>query len=250
MHYEVELGIVVRGKLRCDFHDRSLTLGSGQTWLSGIWEPHRMYALNAPCTVALLVVWPDMAALLKPPEGAPHFWMAPFLAPLVARLRASAHRLADMIGIAERIGQALSRPPDVARVWLQLCLMEALLRIAEGWDWKPASDPGGVKPGDVRPAVELVFRSSRFVTTSEGARVCGLGRNLFSRRFRTLFGIPFPDFALRHRLSGAADDLLQEDLPVKAVAAKWGFRDVSHFHRAFVRFFACRPGAYRAAVRK
>lgn len=250
MHYEVELGIVVSGTLRCDYQKKSFTLGPGEVWFTGIWEPHRTYALKKPCTLALLLASPDMTPLLSPWRGGTRPWLTPFLAPIGKRPQAGARRRESLIGVAERIGQALEGSPEDLGAWLQLCLLEALLWVTEGQTRQPESVRAIAKPGDLTPAIKKAFQTTRFVTTTEGARACGLSRNAFSRRFHETFQMSFSNFALHHRLSGAADDLLHHDLPIKAVAAKWGFRDISHFHRTFIRHFECSPHAYRLQSRQ
>ncbi|MBR2905768.1 MAG: helix-turn-helix transcriptional regulator, partial [Lentisphaeria bacterium] len=68
-------------------------------------------------------------------------------------------------------------------------------------------------------------------------------------RFRTLFKevfqISFASYELKHRLKGAAEDILYGRLTVKDAAWQWGFFDTSHFSRLFKQYFACTPGKYR-----
>jgi AraC-like DNA-binding protein len=49
------------------------------------------------------------------------------------------------------------------------------------------------------------------------------------------------------RFDRARSLLLQTDLPVADIAEQLGFRDVSHFSRAFSKHFGTSPGRYRTA---
>ncbi len=94
-------------------------------------------------------------------------------------------------------------------------------------------------------AVQLVFRSPRLVTVEEAAHVCGMSRNRFTAQFQQLFGISFAKYALRYRLSGAAGDLVRTDLPLKAIARKWGFTDESHLDHRFREVYGITPSQHR-----
>jgi transcriptional regulator GlxA family with amidase domain len=93
--------------------------------------------------------------------------------------------------------------------------------------------------------VSLVFDSRRLVTVQEAAHACSMSRNSFAGLFRNVMGVSFGDFALRHRITAAAEELVRASEPLKAVAANWGFADISHFTRCFVRHYGISPGAYR-----
>jgi AraC-like DNA-binding protein len=48
-----------------------------------------------------------------------------------------------------------------------------------------------------------------------------------------------------HRLTNARRDLVTTQLPIGAIAHKWGYYDASHFGREFRRAFSASPGEYR-----
>jgi AraC-like DNA-binding protein len=50
-----------------------------------------------------------------------------------------------------------------------------------------------------------------------------------------------------HRLAAARADLVTTNIPVAAVANRWGFCDSSHFSREFRREYSLSPGDYREA---
>ncbi|NUA99249.1 helix-turn-helix domain-containing protein [Azospirillum melinis] len=81
-------------------------------------------------------------------------------------------------------------------------------------------------------------------TVGEGARLAGMSREGFSRRFRKQHGVPPQLFRLSERLNEARR-LLRAGEPVAAVAAEAGFSDQSHLGRCFRRAFGVTPGNYR-----
>lgn len=52
-------------------------------------------------------------------------------------------------------------------------------------------------------------------------------------------------FIRTHRLTSARRDLVTTQLPIGAIALKWGYYDASHFGREFRRSFSASPGDYR-----
>ncbi|KAA0569936.1 helix-turn-helix domain-containing protein [Azospirillum sp. Sh1] len=97
------------------------------------------------------------------------------------------------------------------------------------------------------PQERTEARNASWETVSEGARLAGMSREGFSRRFRKQFGIPPQIFRLSERLNEARH-LLRVGQPVAAVAAETGFSDQSHLGRCFRRAFGVTPGHYRRSV--
>jgi AraC-like DNA-binding protein len=81
-------------------------------------------------------------------------------------------------------------------------------------------------------------------TVGQAARLAGMSREGFSRRFRKLHGMPPQMFRLTERLNEARR-LLRAGEPVAAAAAETGFADQSHLGRCFRRAFGVTPGQYR-----
>jgi AraC-like DNA-binding protein len=81
-------------------------------------------------------------------------------------------------------------------------------------------------------------------TVGQAAKLAGMSREGFSRRFRRLQGMPPHMFSLTERLNDARK-LLRAGEPIAAVAAETGFSDQSHLGRCFRRAFGVTPGQYR-----
>ncbi len=74
-----------------------------------------------------------------------------------------------------------------------------------------------------------------------------MSRSRFEAEFRQAAGVSFGQFCLQMRLKAAARLLTSSDLTVKEVAARTGFWDDSHLHRAFLREYGQTPTDYREA---
>ncbi len=247
MHYELEVGIVCRGGMVRRYLDWDVELGPGGVWLCGMWEPHGFTMTRCPCTVVVMVVSPEYLSSLGPPG---HDWLAPFTATARARPVLTEGSRIAMQRIAVRI-QQLSQPDSSARTaWLQTCLSDILLNLTDGWCAPEGTDTDrSTLYSRLSPSTALVFSSRRLVTEAEASRACAMSRNIFCAHFKQLTGVTFASFALRYRVRSAAQDLAATDRPLKAVAADWGFSDVSHLHRVFLRHYACSPSAFRNRAR-
>jgi len=97
---------------------------------------------------------------------------------------------------------------------------------------------------DGMPAQRVETMPPSWETVGEGARLAGMSREGFSRRFRRQHGVAPQLFRLSERLNEARR-LLRAGEPVAAVAAEAGFSDQSHLGRCFRRAFGVTPGHYR-----
>jgi AraC-like DNA-binding protein len=246
MHYALEIGVIVRGRMHRYYRDWETQLGPGEAWLCGMWEPHGFKILDAPCGVMAIIFWPPALAAMKFRELPDFDWIAPFVLAPEFRPTADPRTRERILSVAGRAIEAIELGGKYAQIRYRLLLMEILLLLCE--TWKAPKHPD-YPPGDsflrINRALQLVFGSRRVITAQEAARACGLCRNTFGKLFRNLMGTGFPDFGLRYRLHGAASELQQTTNPVKAVARQWGFTDTSHLHRCFVTYYGCSPAQYR-----
>ena len=249
MHYELEIGVVLRGRMRRFFKQGRLDCAPGDVWFCGMWEPHGWQVLKAPCEALVLVIRPPAIANLHFPQGPGIRWLAPFTLPLSQRPRVPRGGRAAVQALAARMRELAGARSAADRLRLWLTLVELLLLLIER---QPSVAPAAETPPEaysrITPAIELAFGTRTFVTNTEAAAACRMSRDRFIRRFRELMGVSFARFALRHRLARAAEQLLRSDDPIKAVATQWGFSDVSHFYRVFAQHYGCTPLRYRRAT--
>ncbi|MBI5725070.1 MAG: helix-turn-helix transcriptional regulator [Planctomycetes bacterium] len=247
MHYPLELGLVLSGRMRRYCHGWQTDLRPGQVWLCGVWEPHGMAVARAPCSVAVLVIHPPMLASARFDEAPDLHCMSPFLAPPPRRPQVSAANAGRMLDLGRRIARVLAGHPAREGVWLRLILMETLLLLTERW--RPPAEMPAETPRFCRrvgPALDMVFGVSRRVAVDRAAASCGLSRSNFARQFRQTVGMSFARFSLRHRLSQAASELMRTDRPIKAIASLFGFVDNSHLNHLFRQHYGCSPAEFRS----
>lgn len=245
MHYEVELGMVRRGRMRREFGSVTRTLGEGDLWLQGIWEPHSADVLAAPLELLIIHISPAVLANLSFREAPQVPWLLPFtLTPdkrpcgaVLPKARAKRH-------IAE-----LSRlDPDAAgaeALPLRFRALELLLDVLRFGNIGKAAGAEPSFSSRLDRVLDYVLQRRGRVSAQETAKRFGLSRNGFNLFFRRCMGISFAKFSLHQRLSGAAGDLVSGTDPVKAIGQEWGFCDVSHFYQRFREAYGCTPVEYR-----
>jgi transcriptional regulator GlxA family with amidase domain len=91
-------------------------------------------------------------------------------------------------------------------------------------------------------AVEILATEySRPIKIEEVARRVATSPRQLQRVFAEVGGLGFRAYLIRIRLSHAADLLAETDLPVREVAQRVGYRDLSQFSKAFARAYGVSP---------
>lgn len=85
------------------------------------------------------------------------------------------------------------------------------------------------------------------LTVDDMARVAGLSRAHFSRRFRRAFGESPRQYPMTRRLERAASLLRTTDWPVARIYLAVGLEGVGSFTTSFGRMFGMSPTEYRRA---
>lgn len=80
---------------------------------------------------------------------------------------------------------------------------------------------------------------------NELARRHGFSERVMSELFKREYGQTIYSYMTDSRLHAAHAALLNSETPMKALAARLGYTDVSHFSNAFMRKFGYRPGRLR-----
>jgi AraC-like DNA-binding protein len=245
MHYAMELGLVIDGSMERIFPDERLVLRKGSIWITSLLEPHWWRVWEKPARIAVFHMLPEFVVSLRF-QGAPGLrLMAPFTVPHADRPRTTKKNRQQFLDLAARLRTLPQN--DLKSVRLRLLLEECLILLQEHWTPPPVKPQKGETFERLTAAVHLVFETPRYLTTTTAAKACGLSRNRFHDLFVQQMGISFSDFALRYRLSNAARELRQSRAVVKDIAGRWGFADVSHFHRLFTEIYRCSPKTYRLA---
>lgn len=123
----------------------------------------------------------------------------------------------------------------------------------------PAGDPvghpsprtrGGLSPWQLRIAQyhlsrEVSIQCALLAAVTE----CGVSRSHFTRAFKVSTGVTPSRWHLEERMR-RAQDLLEGNEPIVAIAVALGFFDQAHFTNAFTRVFRMSPGIYRKRLEK
>ncbi len=242
MHYALELGIVLKGKVRRLRQNRSFDRAEGDVWLCGMLESHGFQVLECPCSVVVMDIWPPLVANLYFPEAAKVNWMQPFSQTSEKPLLLSDEKKQDFLKLGHRMKAATLKHDEFRQTRFRLLLIEALMLMME-------DNHFGKKTSNhynrIHPALTLVWESNQMITNKQAALECGYSVDAFITEFRKLMGISFTKFALRHRLHSAARDLSRSSAPLKIIASDWGFTDAAHLHHLFVKHYGCTPKEYR-----
>jgi AraC-like DNA-binding protein len=247
MHYALEMGVLLEGCMIRYYRHWETRCRAGDAWLCGPWEPHGHKVLTAPSRALVLVF--SLGFLSKASDGK-YDLFAPFKVPPAERPRVVGEKKEDVLNIGRKLAEVIASPGKYTDLWLASKTVELLLILLESWRVEPAavSPPDNEDYHRITRVLETAFRENTFIPMKEIAAAAGMNRNMFSRKFRQVMGIGFPDFMLRHRLSGAASDLTGTGLSIDEIALKWGFSDKSHLHHRFRELYACNPGEYRRQI--
>lgn len=243
MHYELEVGIVLSGCMQRHFETWKTNLKKGMVWLCGMWEPHGYKIVKVPCEVLVFVIMPEV---LTAPEIPPYNWIQPFINPSRLRPQTNAENRNEILRIASQFLEVMNLKNNDQAVWIKVLLFELLLTLQKNWQSSVAQET--IKPSlyqRIQPALRMIFDGKRGLTVQKAAQICSMSRNTFAKHFKTAIGVSFSDFATRFRLKRAAYEILNTNSPLKAIAVNWGFTDISHLHKCFLKHYGCSPSEYR-----
>jgi Transcriptional regulator containing an amidase domain and an AraC-type DNA-binding HTH domain len=106
--------------------------------------------------------------------------------------------------------------------------------------------------GHVNAGVEKIIhlldkQPTAKMDNSHLAKLAGMSRNGFIRKFREVTGSPPLQYAIRRRLDLAAQLLTETDRSLEEIAESCGFCDRNYFTRMFTAEYTMSPAAYRRA---
>ncbi len=248
-HYDLQIGVVLRGREEIVYADQRLSAGPGQIWLTSCWEPHAT-RLTQPSQRIVLTISPEFIGHAAPFGEVD--WLAPFFAPPAERPRVNAPVLRrQVIRIGDKICQtAKTNPPAPGQrslLWLQI--HELLLLLIANWH-RPAgrrkAAPRLQNLQRIVPALKrLKCQPAARYRLNDAARDCGLSPSRFRSVFAQTMSQSFRQFALQARLSRAAWLLRSTGEPIKSIGMDCGFANLQHFYHVFGNHFHCAPSQYR-----
>ena len=246
MHYSLELGIVLTGKMRRYYHNHQTDITTGDIWFCGMWEPHGYEVLEAPCEVIIFIALPQNLIKINLDASAEFNWLAPFAAPPNKRPRINQQSKGDIITIAKKVKTFLKSDESQSQIWLRLLLLETLLTVQRNWQPPVSNENASFETlAKINPALQKIFEEQQCLSIADAAKKCRMSRSSFTKHFKAMMGISFAKFELRYRIKGAANQLAKSKDPVKKIAYDWDFTDSSHLHRCFLEHYGCTPTQYR-----
>lgn len=128
-------------------------------------------------------------------------------------------------------------------------LVVHLLRRYAAVSYREPAAKGGLSPALCRRLIEYIeTRLHEAVTLEDLAGVAGMGVWTLGRRFRTSFGKAPHAYIIDQRVERARRLLMQDRLPVKAIAPSCGFADQAHMTRVMERRLGSTPAAIRRSA--
>jgi AraC family transcriptional regulator len=142
----------------------------------------------------------------------------------------------------------LMRAPELLSGDISAAAYEAMMALHDGLF--------GAAPAVTTTVAPQIARVQSFIAAHLGeplgvdrlARVAGLSRAHFVRRFGSEAGQSPADFVFAARMERATRLLIATDQPVGAIAAATGFANGNYFAKAFRRLNGISPSEYRAAA--
>ncbi len=242
MHYALELGVVIEGKLERHYENSVCELGPGSIWFCGVWEPHGFRVSSEKSKHLVVVIHPSLLADRIFPAAPLIQLLSPFSAPPNSRPQIPESRQQEIIALAKELDQC-ERGTALGKANQINALEKIILFSMQFSPENSVEEKSSYR--ELLPALELGMISMKPVSTREAAIKCSMNDEKFSLRFRKQFGISFNKFSLRNRLSQSAQILSTTDKPIKVIIKEFGFTDESHLHRLFLKHYQISPGKYR-----
>lgn len=243
LHYEMEFGILLEGRITRYYGNESATYTPGMVWHHGIMEQHGFSMQDNQAKMAIFFINPVLIHTLSYAGLDSFRWHAPFYCPPDARPQPAPSDHTRVFQLVEKATGLLSANSLEKTIGLQLILLELCLITQRTWQPPQQSVAPATGMLELHPAIDKVFACSEYVSANEAARLCHMSRQVFESRFRKFMNISFADFALSFRLKTAGSLLLKTG-NIKETALSTGFSDVSHFYRRFKSQYGCTPAEY------
>jgi AraC-like DNA-binding protein len=250
-HYEVDLGIVLSGRIRGSHSDRIAMYKPGQVWLTGIWEPHGWELLKPPCEILDIFILPEFLDAVHFGKVLDYNLLSPFIVPPEDRPSVPAGNQKAVLDIAQKLidlaPQATVYQINMAKSYLMVLLVLLLN------NWIPPIQKSQLSTDlfiKISPAFHLLFSRRTAISGPEAARACNMTFQTFDKLFVQAMNVHFIDYAREYRLKGVMNDMVNTNKNLKTIAYEWGFNHLSHLDRCFHRQFGCSPSEFLNAQKK
>ena len=248
VHYCLQFSIVLAGAAEVVFGDWKKVFHRGQVWWTMCWEPHAFRILTGRCIILSININVDNVGNVGPCSRVD--WLAPFTVPPANRYcpetpaeRRRMHYNARRLYYLNKL-----RPVNwKTHCWLLIHQMlleasEAVEKVSSAAD----SPVFNLEMSRIQKAVQLVRTRPVPPTLGEAAAACSLSVSRFSVIFSSVMGVSYGQFALRVRLSNAANEVRSGLYTLNEIAERHGFCDASSFCNAFKKIYRCTPNEFKS----
>lgn len=248
-HEELELTLILEGSGRRLVADSSEPYAPGDLALIGAELPHTYVSSPGaePNTAVIVQFRPDFLG-----RG---LWDRPEFVAIASLLRGARRGLA-FDDPPPRVTEALPVLGTLRPVERTLALLRLLQTLSEHDAIRPLVSERHVPDlgQTTRRRVDIICSflhdaHRRPIRLDEAAGLVHMSPAAFSRFFHRTLGRTFTDYLNDLRVDAACRLLIDTDLPVTAVAAQCGYRNLSYFNRRFLRRKGTQPRRYRQQYR-
>ncbi len=245
VHYALQLSIVLCGAVEAAFGDWSRIFRKNELWWTMCWEPHAFRLVARHNMVMTVNINIDNLGSVGPCSNAD--WLAPFIVPPSRRYCPSTdEEHLEIRTIVRSLFRLESRKPLNWQTHCWLLIHQLILRASENIQKEPGNNAMlNADMSRIQRAVSLVRTRNIPPSLREAAAECSLSVSRFSVLFSSAMGVSYGQFALRVRLSNAANDVKTGLFTLNEIAEKHGFCDASSFCNAFKKLYRCTPNEFK-----
>ena len=247
VHYCLQFSIVLAGAAEVVFGSWEKTFSRGQVWWTMCWEPHAFRILSSRCIILSININVDNVGNVGPFSHAD--WLAPFTVPPSKRYcPETLEERKKMLFTARELYNYNKCRPTNWKTHCWLLIHQLLLEASEAVekDFSGNSSAFNLEMNRIQKAVQLVRTSAIPPSLGEAAAACSLSVSRFSVIFSSVMGVSYGQFALRVRLSNAANEVCSGLYTLNEIAERHGFCDASSFCNAFKKIYRCTPNEFKS----
>jgi AraC-like DNA-binding protein len=146
-----------------------------------------------------------------------------------------------------RLWEQMYRHYTSAQTRIRASLCDALVTQIVGELALDASRPTPARSRPIDDVRRFLWQHpGQRLSVSELARMAGLCRKTFTKRFREILGAAPGDYQIKVRIERARYLLAETSLSIKQIAYRLGYADPYVFSKQFKRFVGCSPSRFRA----
>ena len=248
MHSQVEINLVLEGRMTYWLDGRLLQISEGQLCLFWGMVPHQVTQVTDPTNFVCLYV--PMSVLVNL-HGLSAFRDAVFRGALVEAINVRSFDRDMFLRWREEL---LSGDQEVEQI-VRDELVARIRRIGRD-GWRDLRERGSAlvssrdMDADRLPKVEVMLRyiaehALGPINIDAVGAAAGLHPNYAMAVFKKTVGMTMHQAVTRHRLDTAQSLLISSELPIASVAFESGFGSLSRFYEAFESRFETTPAKYR-----